>query len=161
MSRFSQSGLRPQFLLLCIGTSRHFAAAQQLWRFGIEADIDSQRDLVGFGFARIFPNYVFRKNRHVVRSPRLLAVYPAMDCVEIAERLANDHPDIDDIPFPERGDIFLAERIHAGAVSFSSSVVPRPPKLFIWLRRLALIGSIASMLCATTLYATGHLSDQV
>jgi len=42
-----------------------------------------------------------------------------MDRPEFAGRLANDHPDIDDIPFPERGDILLAERIHAGAVSFS------------------------------------------
>jgi hypothetical protein len=87
--------------------------------FGVKRT--SPHDAISFwpGFARVFPNDVFRKDRHVVRSPRLLAVYSAMDRPEFAERLANDHPDIDDIPFPERGDILLAERIHAGAVSFS------------------------------------------
>src|SRR5260370_16493559 len=87
-------------LLLCNGTSRHFAAVQQLWRFRSEADIASRRDLVWPGFARVFPNDVFRKDRHVVRSPRLLAVYSAMDRPEFAERLPNHHPDIDTTPLP-------------------------------------------------------------
>src|SRR5258707_11288824 len=99
-------------LLLCNGTSRHFAAVQQLWRFRSEADIASRRDLVGPGFARVFPNDVFRKNRHVVRSPRLLAVYSAMDRPEFAERLANDPPALNDIPFPAPSDLPLAARVH-------------------------------------------------
>src|SRR4030081_4115055 len=94
-------------LLLCNGTSRHFAAVQQLWRFRSEADIASRRDLVWPGFARVFPNDVFRKDRHVVRSPRLLAVYPAMDCPEFAERLSDEHPAKRDNPLPAARDNLL------------------------------------------------------
>jgi len=101
------------------GTSRHFAAAQQLRRFGSEADINSRRDLLWLSFARISPDDMFRKYWHVVRSPRLLAEYSTMNRPEFAKRLANNHPNQNNVPFPERGDFLLAERIHAGAASFS------------------------------------------
>jgi hypothetical protein len=66
-----------------------------------------------------FPDDVFRKNRHVMQSPSLLTVYPAMDRPVFAERLANDHPDKSIVAFLERGDVLLAKRVHAGIASFS------------------------------------------
>jgi len=60
--------------------------SQQLRRFRSEADIDSRRDLLGLSFARISPDNMFRKNRRVMRSPGLLAEYPATDRPEFGER---------------------------------------------------------------------------
>ena len=45
-----------------------------------------------------------------MRSPRLLIVDPAVNGPVFAERLANHHPDINDVPFPKRRDFLPSER---------------------------------------------------
>jgi hypothetical protein len=54
-----------------------------------------------------------------MRSPRFFAVDLAMNRTEFPERFANFHPDVNDVPFAERGDFLLAQGVHAGAASFS------------------------------------------
>jgi hypothetical protein len=86
---------------------------------GVKRTLTRYDDLVGLSITRISADDMLRKHWHVVRSPRLLVVYAAMNGPEFAERLANHHPDQNNISFPERGDFLSAERIHAGTVSFS------------------------------------------
>jgi hypothetical protein len=62
---------------------------------------------------------VIRKNRHVMRSPCRFIVDSAMNRAVFAERLANHHPNQNNIPLLERGDVPSAERLHAGTASFS------------------------------------------
>jgi hypothetical protein len=52
-----------------------------------------------------------------MRSRGFLAEYPAMESPEFAERLSNHHPNINNVPLPERGDFLLTERVHAGIAS--------------------------------------------
>ena len=42
-----------------------------------------------------------------------------MHCPELAKRLAHHHPDENDVSLPERCDFLLAQRVHAGTISFS------------------------------------------
>jgi len=100
------------------GPSRNFAAAQQLRRFESEADIDSRRDFLGCSFACISGDDMFRKHRHIVPGAFLIGD-PAINRPELAERLANFHPNINNVPLPKRGDVLLAERSHAGTASLS------------------------------------------
>jgi len=47
---------------------------------------------------------------------------PALDRTELAKRFANFHPNVDDVPFPERGDFLQAERVHTGTAAFAFSL---------------------------------------
>jgi len=92
----------------------------KLWRFRSEADIAS-RTRSRWARLRSRPSHdVFGKR------PARSAISTSPRCVirqwivpNSPGGFANDHPEHRRHPLPERGDILLAERIHAGAVSFS------------------------------------------